>query len=574
MNYVARLKKHVLTAQMASEYAIRADRKTNRKQNVKCESIYSVTKHINFAALDCETDPFERGRIVAPFAWGLLTDSSYTSFWGVGREEEVANAIANLPPDTIVYAHNGGKFDAYFLAPYFDPGELFIINSRIGSVRIGGRELRDSWLLIPAKLEESGMKGKADFSLHEASVRENHKTEILEYLRQDCVALYALVQAFYAEHGESLTLAGASVKAWQRLTHSPRPRIPLAVDTQLRRHYFGGRCQAFATGILPGPWRVYDMNSAYPWAMLSPHPSGIPIALKSLPRDDKTAETLVKFEGRSRGVLPRRSDSGSLEFPDESGVWRTTGHELIAGLETGDIEISRILLVWQFPELLDFAPFVHHYWNERNRLRDSGDEIGQLVAKFTLNSLYGKLGQTVESRRKVAITRSDDATRWLKDGYEIEGTLGPWIVVGKPNPSPWALLNVGAAASITGKVRAQLWRAIRAATSPIYCDTDSVICRELPLPNRGSALGDWKLEATIPRQLAIAAKKLYAGLTDGAEQRDRKPAWKMASKGVILPPETIVSVARGVPARWESDAPSFTVSRGVHFLHRTVKKAK
>jgi hypothetical protein len=261
-----------------------------------------------FAALDCETDPFERGKIVAPFAWGLLTESSYQSFWGVGREQEVAEAIGNLPEDTLVYAHNGGKFDAYFLAPYFDSGELFVINGRIGRVKIRGRELRDSWLLIPVPLASSGLKGTADFSLHAANIREHHKPEILAYLRQDCEALYALVEAFFAEHGGSLTLAGASVKAWQRLTESERPRIPLAVDKKLRRHYFGGRCQAFATGVLAGPWKVYDINSAYPWAMLSPHPGGIPSAYPKLPKESEIAETLVAFEGHSRGVLPRRNE--------------------------------------------------------------------------------------------------------------------------------------------------------------------------------------------------------------------------------------------------------------------------
>jgi hypothetical protein len=70
------------------------------------------------------------------------------------------------------------------------------------------------------------------------------------------------------------------------------------------------------------------------------------------------------------------------------------------------------------------------------------------------------------------------------------------------------------------------------AREPIYCDTDSLICRDLAgLDLDVSRLGAWKHEATFDR-IIIAGRKLYAcevqGYPDGHEKRI-----KIRSKGAV-----------------------------------------
>src|SRR5690606_29805893 len=85
--------------------------------------------------------------------------------------------------------------------------------------------------------------------------------------------------------------------------------------------------------------------------------------------------------------------------------------------------------------------------------------------------------------------------------------------------------NVGTAASITGAARAVLMEAICNADDPIYCDTDSLICRDLHNTDLHSdRLGAWKLEEEF-EEVAIAGKKLYAcRRADGSEKVRSKGA--------------------------------------------------
>lgn len=342
-----------------------------------------------------------------------------------------------------------------------------------------------------------------------------------------------------------------------------RPRISERLDSILRPWYFGGRCEAFETGILPGPWFVFDINSAYAAAMKSPHLGGQPLTIPRLPLDSELPYSLILLYGSSDGALPFRESDGSLSFPKRRGRWLATGHELIAGLETKRLRIDRVIRSLWFPQRTRFGSFIDYYWKRRAEQKKAGDHLGQLISKRTMNAVYGKLGQDPRKRFRHAIGRADDPA---PEGFEPVGTLGPWILYAKENPSPWGFLHVGTAASITGAIRAKLLRALSVAKHPIYCDTDSVICRDLPPKLRGDKLGEWKLEAELGT-LAVAGKKLYAGRTTAGD-------WKMASKGVRLPPETIFDLARGCSATWEPDAPSFSVTGPARFVKRTVAGVK
>ncbi len=157
-------------------------------------------------------------------------------------------------------------------------------------------------------------------------------------------------------------------------------------------------------------------------------------------------------------------------------------------------------------------------------------------------------------------------------------------------------------ASITGFVRAYLWRHICAVKKgggqPVYCDTDSIAfiwpkkAGKMPF-GLSKELGDWTYEGRYDFG-AIGGKKLYAFHADKATAARNKAAWKQehpddtpdaddtadmrwktACKGVQLDPEEIVTVAKGGEVTYRRDAPSMRVgTKGsmMTFVERTVKR--
>jgi hypothetical protein len=322
---------------------------------------------------------------------------------------------------------------------------------------------------------------------------------------------------------------------------------------------------------------VYDINSAYATAMLAPHPFGASRTTRSvLPkRDADLPRSFVRLVGRSHGALPMRHEDGSLSFPADElpREFFATGHELIAGLETRTLRIERVISCSTFHETVSFAPFIEHYWNERKKAKAKGDRLRDLVAKRTMNGVYGKLAQDPSRRRVYRV--AGDAIRsgaLEREGFAVLGQLGPWWLYSRPRPAAFGYLNVATAASITGAVRSQLLRAIASAEDPIYCDTDSLACGKLHGQKIGNGLGEWQLEAEARRGW-IAGKKLYAielQLTGKPNASDR--AWKLASKGVQLAPEQIVRVAEGDPIEWASEVPTFRIGKEPVFLTRNVQR--
>lgn len=522
-----------------------------------------------FATLDCETDPFRAGRHPWPFAWGLYTGSSYSHWWGRGREGEVVQALGKLPQGTIVYAHNAGRFDLHFLLPWIDPmEELFLIHGRIVRCTLrGGVECRDSFPLIPEALD-AYKKTPIDYSLMESEVREQHRAEILNYLRDDCVNLYELVEAFRAEHGDALTLPQGALRKWREIQDVPRPRVSPQFDATIRPYYYGGRCQSFARGIERRPFQVWDINSAYPRAMLEEHPYGSDyITLRSLPPARALARSFVRVRARSYGALPLRAPDGSLSFPTDDVVreYHATGHEIAAGLETGTLRIDRVESASVFTETIHFRAFIEHYWERRKAAKRRGDVLENLVCKRSMNSLYGKLAQNPRRRRSHRIADAEGARRLMDDGWRIAGMLGPWWLCDRERDDTWGYLSVHTAASITGWVRARLLRALCAVDDPLYCDTDSIACRRFPdsLP-QGSGLGEWELESDC-QMGGFAGKKLYAWRLGNGD-------WKVASKGVRLSAQEILKICRGKTIEYVPDAPTFRTFGEPVFVRRKVQR--
>ena len=174
--------------------------------------------------IDLETDPFSPGKMVHPFACGIYDGKTFHHFWGSDCIEKSRRFVVDLPSG-LVYCHNLGGFDFFWLLSWFT-GKTMIRNGRIVTTQVkakdGHHEFRDSYAILPFPLAEYAVAGKQvkldiDYNKLYENVRENHRQEILDYLRMDCVGLYDLVTRFIREFGDKITIGSASMEQFKHL---------------------------------------------------------------------------------------------------------------------------------------------------------------------------------------------------------------------------------------------------------------------------------------------------------------------------------------------------------------------
>ena len=439
--------------------------------------------------LDAETDPFEHGKMIYPFAWGLYDGNKFRHTWGPNCTDQIEEILLGLPPG-IIYMHNGGKFDIFYLIKLILGNKAFIINRRIVKAVIklpngGQHEVRDSYAIMPFPLKDFD-KDEIDYDKFRVEVRERHKSEILKYLKKDCTSLHSLVSEFCRRFGPHLTIGGLAMKKL-RLLH-PFEALGTYTDADVRKHfYYGGRVQYFERGILSGPWKVYDVNSMFPAAMRnSEHPMERPGAETVKIRKDTC---FISAEGKNYGAFPQRTKNDGLRFDVERGIFHVTRHEWDAALDLGLFEPTRILRCVNYRVRGTLAEFVDTYYSKRKQAKDSGDPFGTIFYKYILNSAYGKFAQNPDKYQEWKIAGLTDAepsrgngkrkdVAW-QEGLVSPNAQFPFKIWTRPSGN-YARYNIAVGASITGAARAILLRAITKADRPIYCDTDSLICRTCP----------------------------------------------------------------------------------------------
>jgi len=537
---------------------------------------------------DFETDPFKFGRVPKPFVCGLMystpeVENFYIKFWGDDCVAQLLSYLSSLKFPLRIYFHNGGKFDFFFFLKHIE-NPVRIIHGRIVKARIGIHEFRDSWAILPMPLR-GYKKDSIDYSLMERETRNENMDVICDYLYHDCLYLFDLVSAFNVRFGPRLTIAGTAQKELRK--YHPQFNQTEDHDAKFRPFYFGGRVECFESGVIKGDWKIYDVNSMYPFVMRNcHHPLGGSYVTPHAPSLDKDGWIsgfpghmyFIVVSGINRGALPQRvkDNNGGLSFTVPSGTFHTTSHELRLALSLGLFDVHAIIECWIPRQTQSFTQFVDYFVAEKIAAKKSGDKISETFSKLILNSAYGRFGinpfdfydyQIQHDGEETPIgfspyEKNPDYTLWRKQVNYPKET--------EPENPARGFEDVAIAASITSAARAVLMLAIVQANRPVYCDTDSLICQGMGSSCKLSStdLGAWKFEGK-GNSIAIAGKKLYA-LFDGTTEV------KSASKGVKLSGLEIVEVARGETVLWENDAPNFSLLGGVRFVSRraqsTIKK--
>lgn len=520
-----------------------------------------MRQSITLATADAETDPFKEGRVPSPFAWGFSSRELGTStFWGNKATQEFLEYVASIKEPHRIHVHNGGRFDFYFLmSEIFKAGAVRMIGSRIAEWKFGQHIFRDSICMMPMPLSRY-KKDDIDYGLFERSEREKHKPEIISYLRSDCEYLLDMVEGFNTKNGPVLTCGSAAIKrlsskhAWKRLTPSQ--------DGEIRPFFFGGRVQCFRVGHIEAPVKLYDLNSAYPDAMAHvKHPVTAPDKVGNKITKDTVFATIV---AKNYGALPLDIEGQTLRFDVEHGTFNATIHEIEAGLETGTLEIEQVISTYDYNRRVTFQDFIYEAYAGKEHGKATGNIVEEILAKFDMNSAYGKFATNPENFFDHIIVGDHDPEELKAEGWALhEVNMGHYIYRRKA-PGSWkSYLNVATGASITGATRAKMLRGLAKATEPLYCDTDSIFCRELDAPIHHTKLGFWDLEKEGDA-ISIGGKKTYALWQGGV-------CVKQATKGARLTSAQIKSVALGEIVEHISDVPTFKLSGKHSFMKRRIR---
>ena len=273
---------------------------------------------------------------------------------------------------------------------------------------------------------------------------------------------------------------------------------PPEVARAARLAYAGGRFEVIKFGHSGQPVYEYDVNSAYPAAMLN---------LPSLVQGTWKGETgraankvypfalyRVSYKGKRAdipGALFRRSAKGNIAYPWKVNGWYWTPEfqtlRKYCGRGWGEYTAEEC---WRFiPDAGAVRPFafIEGLYNKRRALKAAGDGA-HVGLKLGLNSLYGKLAQQV--------------------GARLDARTGTWR---KP---PFHQLEW--AGYVTSWCRAKvLEAAMQDIESVIAFETDALFTsRPLSLPIT-SNLGDF--EQVNFDDLTYVMSGMYWGNRDGKE---------------------------------------------------------
>ena len=370
-------------------------------------------------------------------------------------------------------------------------------------------------------------------------------------------------------------MGGAAITELKK--YSPFEHAHESHDGFFRPYYFGGRVDCFETGIFKGDFKIFDVNSMYPYVMHDyQHPTGSRYTQAFNCGLNKKGKIIgfeehpcffIDLECDNFGAFPTRAKNESLNFHLEHGVFRVTSHEFNTAVKLGKISNIKISRVVAPAATINFKDFVSVFSAQKIAAKKSGDKAKEIFSKLIMNSSYGKFGSNPDNYRDYVLQSPNDPDFAIDlDSYEIYSTHESGVNIWVKPSKVKRYFDVATAASITGAARAVLMQGLSECVRPLYCDTDSIICESFKGKTHESELGAWKIEGQGDC-VAIVGKKLYA-------LRNGKNPIKSASKGAVLTDAQIFDVAGGKTVVWQNDAPTFSIANGVRFVDRKIQSRK
>jgi hypothetical protein len=388
----------------------------------------------------------------------------------------VSNAKKGIK--TILYAHNGGKFDFNVIMNHgfgkfsFAPDKTIYSNGRWISVVLKckykgkGSDVKEAFVkfgdsyshkatsldaLCQSLKPRFAKLGHVDFGCiySDNALAEMDRQDIHKYLKHDVLSLWEIMYHYDNVIKNEFKLSiyniptAASLAGKRNFTkYYPKASkhiymLPKSIDTFIRNSYFGGRTEAFIIGKVPAKKiYYYDITSSYPYCMQMKMPCGRPMFVDFVGHSDPA--------DKSRWTLPQPTS----DIPDSVpfGFWRViVSGGPAKGVKLHGVKTDRLLFpIFDKPrEMILFSEeivkgmyhnykyeFIHGYkflaepilckaaQDLYKKKDEATNEVERDLNKTVVNSLYGLFGLNWQERNSISIISREKHME-----LELEGSL-------------------------------------------------------------------------------------------------------------------------------------------------------
>lgn len=473
-------------------------------------------KFSNYYGMDTEND--ENGVVTLCAVYG--EDGKYWIWKKAGEFRKWCDENKDRAP--IVFCHNleydlVNEFGAFF--PYLS---LTYLKGKLISAQYGRVKFFDSfnhYRMALKKIGEAFGIKKLAYDIYSE-----------DYVLTDA-KIPVMAMAFTRDYLESIggemgaTAGSSAISVWLNMTGSEFLTGPLD-NEWLRAGYAGGRTEIFRSRT-EGNIKGYDVNSMYPYCMISEYPMLLNEDLTISKRKGMAECTVSVPTSDYVGPLFWRDAKDRLVYPVGRfrGIWTYDELRYAESLGTKILKVHKSIGS-NYCE----RPFDDYIYTIYAKRKASTNPAEREVLKVILNSLYGKLAS------RNCITRVVSKYELLKSGNKRIKDV-QWIDHNRGlldffTPQQ-RYVNVLWGAMVTANARILLTKYLRqvAPEKLCYCDTDSIYCLDTDLP-LSPELGGLKLEKTA-KIMTVLQPKAYRLDDDYKAKGVPKPKLNDAGEIVI-----------------------------------------
>ena len=330
---------------------------------------------------------------------------------------------------------------------------------------------------------------------------------LIGYNKIDCEILWKAIAQFEEEIvglGGQLqqTIASTAMTLFRRSYLKRDIFTSERLNQICQESYFASRVEVLSRNATD--FKMFDINSSFPYAMTFPLPGNMTEFRTTLPDDDRDeciylANVTIEVPDMQLPPLPFRLQN-RVFFP--VGRWRSwfTSTDIRLALREGAI-IHKVHEVYMFEAFYDFGKYAEQIYELRANAKT---DFRRLILKYLLNSLYGKTAESTQKQEMLINPKEIDreSMQMLQPGV--------WLCEKEAQISH---RHVPIAAVITSIARRTLYDYMKECYTqgfePYYTDTDSIATRAT-LPTDDKTLGALKLEKKM-EWAEFVAPKIYRG---------------------------------------------------------------
>jgi len=280
----------------------------------------------------------------------------------------------------------------YDIAQYYDKQSLDVASESIG-----------------ISLDQEYLEIKKKRNIFSKFYYSRNKRQIRTYCIEDCrltkelsehwIATFEAVFSFYPNNWISAGYLAEKVLINNDIPIPLFNELPYTLQELARHSFYGGRFELIKRGYI-GKCYLYDLNSAYPYALtkLPDIINGRWFESKKIHQNAKLGFFFIEANISDKvkiAPFPFVKKNKTICYP--SGKFRTyvTLDELL--MVKGDSNIQyKILESWQFipskNTTYTFKKFIKFQYNKRLELKEEHNPLEKAI-KIVLNSIYGKMAQ-------------------------------------------------------------------------------------------------------------------------------------------------------------------------------------